>query len=132
MEEIVEFDWLRKDRVITHVKANRRTGVVEVENFTDDLQETFFVKRPHTLSEISKLFEDRCFERTNAGVETLLGLLGLEEYNPYDIVRRTRGRTVMDFYWIRFSDDTFKSWYEFENIEFSDLLNIENDVVISK
>ena len=41
---ILEFDYLNKDNVSTHVRANSTTGIVEVQDFTDVLHHQFFAK----------------------------------------------------------------------------------------
>lgn len=116
---ILEFDYLNKDNVSTHVRADSATGIVEVQDFTDVLHHQFFAKRPHTIEYLNEKLESRCFPRTQAGAELLLEALGLQQYNPLDIVRISHGRLFKDFNWIRFAgeDLTWADVEDFSNIK---------------
>ena len=47
---------------------------------------------------------NRCFLRTREDVDFQLEALGLSEYSPYNIVRKTNGVLFEDTYWIRWAD----------------------------
>ena len=49
-------------------------------------------------------FETRCFLRTREDVQFQLEALGLTEYSPYNIVRKTNGVLFEGTYWIRWAD----------------------------
>ena len=51
------------------------------------------------LNEVLKL---RCFEEGRADIHSKLIALGLMEYNPLEIVKRTHGVSYNDYIWIRF------------------------------
>ena len=64
------------------------------------------IHRPLDISDIYYFFSCRVFQDRTPFTLTELSLLGLEKYNVYDIIRKTRGVTPFDTYWLRFDGDT--------------------------
>lgn len=56
------------------------------------------------IDSILTFIQDRVLCRERCDVE-LLDMMGLKEYNIYDIFRETRGRDIDDFIWFKFDDD---------------------------
>ena len=77
-------------RIITKYKENMITPIY----------------RPLDISDIYYFFSCRVFQDRTPFTMTELSLLGLDKYNVYDIIRRTRGVTPFDTYWLRFDGDT--------------------------
>lgn len=50
----------------------------------------------------SELLEARCWERGRKDISELLGKIGLDEYDPIEIVKRTFGVSYNDSIWFRF------------------------------
>lgn len=113
---ILEFDYMNKDVIGAHVRANSETGIVEAEEFTNIQHHQFFAKRPHTIEYMNEVFESRCFPRTQDGAELIVEALGLHQYNPLDIVRLTHGRLYKDYNWIRFKGENL-SWADVESFD---------------
>ena len=44
--------------------------------------------------------EERCIPRQRDGIREYLGVLGLDEYDPWEIIKRTKGRMAEDQQWI--------------------------------
>ena len=63
------------------------------------------IYRPLDISDIYYFFSCRVFQDKTPFTMTELSLLGLEKYNVYDIIRKTRGVTPYDTYWLRFDGD---------------------------
>lgn len=63
------------------------------------------INRPLDISDIYYFFSCRVFQDKTPFTLTELSLLGLERYNVYDIIRKTRGVTPFDTYWLRFDGD---------------------------
>lgn len=102
---IIEFDYLNKDVISTHVRIDTETGEVEATDYTDNLMHKFFGMRPHTIEQANISFEMRCFPRTRDRADKVLESLGLQQYNPLDIVRITHGQLNCDYNWIRFEGE---------------------------
>ena len=108
MGEMLIFDYLNKDTVNAHVEVNLKTHEVVCIEYTDFLPHQFLGKRPHTIDSVNDALEARCFESTHHHRDRLLRQLGLQQYNPLDIVRITHGVMLHDFNWIRFADENLK------------------------
>ena len=71
--------------------------------YKEDMLTTVY--RPIKLSDIYYLLSCRVFQNNTPFTATELSLLGLEKYNVYDILKKTRGITPFDNYWIKFEGD---------------------------
>lgn len=54
-------------------------------------------------------FEDRAFPEERTDCKKLLDELGLERYNAWDIIKKTRGTLMTDYFWLKIDkDDTYE------------------------
>lgn len=74
--------------------------------------------RKPKIEDIYYLFRLRSFPDNAPFTSIELFRLELEEYNPYEIIRRTHGLQPNDMYWIKFSD---------ENINYKQAVDRMND-----
>ena len=114
MDKKVEFDFMWKDRVCSHIIAYANRDVVDCIDYTEDVIQQAFGKRPHTKEYLLAFFEERCFERGRIDKEILLRKMGLTDYNPYEIVLRTQGRLLCDASWVRFTEETLRQEKDYE------------------
>ena len=77
--------------------------------------------RPLELNDIYFLFSSRVFPDKTPFTQCELERFGVEEYNPYEIVRKTHGIMPIDRYWIKFkgeeltykkASDNFAQYYK--------------------
>ena len=102
----LEFEVLKKDSVIARYTITEEE-TVSCEIITKYKEEMITsTNRRITISDIYFLFSSRAFQDKTPFTLFELSLLGLEKYNVYDIVRRTRGITPFDTYWLRFDGDS--------------------------
>ena len=57
------------------------------------------------IAKLGELLETRCWERSRADIKELLNKIGLEEYEPIEIVKRTFGVSYNDSIWFKFGDN---------------------------
>ena len=62
-----------------------------------------------TRYQLNRILELRCWERDRADINELLENIGLQEYNPQEIVRKTHGVSFNDYIWIRFPGEKLTS-----------------------
>lgn len=67
------------------------------------------------LFELGKVIADRCWKPERQDCEELISLIGLDEYNPYEIVMKTHGRMAQDPIWFRFEGESL-TFEEVKNI----------------
>ena len=89
----------------TVIYADMTARDLRVENHTDLFVKTAFGKNPlPTWEDLESFLEERCIPRQRAGLREYLETLGLEEYDPYAIIRMTRGRMAEDDQWLEVND----------------------------
>ena len=60
------------------------------------LQAAFGVNQNPTWNDLQELLESRCVPRQRDGLRYYLAELGLEKYEPLEIIRRAEGRMAED------------------------------------
>ncbi|MCH5207754.1 MAG: hypothetical protein J1F04_02620, partial [Oscillospiraceae bacterium] len=83
------------------------------------------VQRPIGIADIYYFLSSRVFQDNTPFTYGELALLGLEKYNVYDILRKTRGITPYDKYWLKFSDDDCSGYDEALSV-FNELMTPKN------
>ena len=62
-----------------------------------------------TRYQLNRILEMRCWDRRREDIDEILVHLGLKEYNPYEIVRKTHGVSWNDYIWFRFPGEKLTS-----------------------
>ena len=62
----------------------------------------FWIQRDITFDDLEYFLRERCFPETRANKDELLQLLDVPYYDPWLIVRRTKGRMVHDNIYLEF------------------------------
>lgn len=76
---------------------------VAIKNRTNDiLYRAFGVVENPTWQQFQEFLEDRCFPKTRGNMKAVLKELGIDSYDPLQIVERTKGRTADDNLWLKF------------------------------
>lgn len=110
-----QFDWLEKDRVLSTVIVYKDLSV-EHKDFIDNPLERFFGYREDevSISIIMSKLEGRCFPKYRDNCKELLEDLGLDFYNPLNIVKITHGCMCDDYNWVRFS---YESHLKYKDVD---------------
>lgn len=101
------FEVYWKDEITARVYIN--ANEVLVSRFTDNPGKQLFAQKKMTRYQLGKILELRCWEKERADIGEILRNLGLNEYNPYEIVRKTHGVSYNDFIWFRFPGEKLTS-----------------------
>ncbi len=92
-----------RDTLCATIQLDSDTKSVSVKNFAEDVfYRPFGVIRNPSFKDFEELLEERCFPRTNHHAKYYLKQLGLDFYDPLDIVRKTNGKVYGDKFWIEF------------------------------
>jgi hypothetical protein len=106
--EKYEFTIMRYDEPVMYVSIDSNTVTTRALTSDDDKLPFYF--KPD-LDQIFTYIEDRCSERSRPDQQEILALIGLSEYNPYEIVKKTHGITPDDHFWFRFPGENL-TWRE--------------------
>lgn len=74
---------------------------IKIWNFTDDLISRAFGSRENpSWEDYEQFLEERCMPRTRYGIKRELRNMGLDSYDPFQIVEITKGRVYGDGQWL--------------------------------
>lgn len=88
-------------RLCTTIRADFTARTVSVENHVADPVKTAFGNNPHpTWADFQAFLEERCVPRQRAGLREYLEAIGVAEYDPLQIIQKTKGRMAEDQQWL--------------------------------
>ena len=99
LTKLLYFD---RDKLCTTIIADSTERVLCVENHTDHVIKTAFGNNfVPTWEDLQDFLEERCIPRSRAGLREYLEAIGVEEYDPIEIIKKTEGRIAEDEQWIK-------------------------------
>lgn len=101
----IKYELLKEDDPVAlyEVSAEENVSVKILTKYKENMITPIY--RSLDISDIYYFFSSRVFQNGTPFTATELQLLGLEKYSVYDIIRKTRGVTPYDTYWLRFEGD---------------------------
>lgn len=106
-----DFTIMWENEECTHVILDETNLPIIVERFIKTIPKQPLFSDKLNRNHIQTFIESRCFERVRPDKDVLLEALGLNIYNPWEIVKKTHGFMYHDKCWIRFSGETL-TWEE--------------------
>lgn len=86
----------------TKIAVDYNEKTICVENFVDNVLRTAFGNNPEPTWEDYLIFlEERCIPKARAGLREYLDEIGVDEYDPLEIIKKTSGRMAEDQQWIK-------------------------------
>lgn len=103
--KLLRLDYYNFDNPCTTIIADYTDKIIKIKNHTNDIVLTAFgVKVNPDWQDYSEFLEDRCIPKTRAGLREYLDTIGVDEYNPLDIIRKTEGRMAEDHQWLKVTE----------------------------
>lgn len=100
--EILVLSYYDDNILCTKIVADYNEKAICVENFVTNVLRTAFGNNQEPTWEDYLLFlEERCIPRSRAGLRDYLDEIGVEEYDPLEIIKKTSGRMAEDQQWIK-------------------------------
>lgn len=100
--ELLQLDFYNFDTLCTSIIADYTTKTVRIENKNDDIIHLAFGKLEYpTWENYLEFLEERCIPKSRMGIKTYLEVIGVDEYNPLDIIMKTEGRMAEDHQWLK-------------------------------
>lgn len=94
------FEVFWKNELSARVSARGRN--VHVSRYIIHPVRQIFYNEKITRNQLNEILKLRCFEEGRPDIMDKLKAMGLSEYRPLDIVRKTHGVSYNDYIWIRF------------------------------
>lgn len=93
------------DRLCTTIYADFTDETLAAENHVNDPVKTAFGNKPiPTWEDFQTFLQERCIPKERAGLREYLEALGLEGYDPLEIIQKTGGRMAEDQQWIEMEE----------------------------
>lgn len=105
------FDTYYKEKKTSHVEMDRETMTVKYEIFYREVPCVPYLFDDPTFEQMYEFLESRCMPKGRTCLPEYLACMGLNEYNPYKIVKITHGVMWEDFLWLKFPGEDV-SWDE--------------------
>jgi len=105
-DDILEFRYMWKNKVMTDVVVNYTKNIVTFTNYGSNIFHVAFgVRDTATIKDVNDLFEERVFPKERRNCKQLLRDLELDYYSPFLIITKTHGRMWDDYSWIKFKGE---------------------------
>ncbi len=101
-DRVMLLSYFDKDTLYTRIAADFSDRTICIENHVSDYLRTAFGNNlSPTWNDFEQFLEERCIPRTRAGLREYLEALGLETYDPLEIIKKTGGKMAEDSQWIQ-------------------------------
>lgn len=99
--EVKEIKFFDKNGLCTDICADFTDKTLAAENYTDNIVKTAFGNNDcPDWNDFLNFLEERCLPKTRAGIREYLEAIGVSEYDPMEIIKKTAGRMAEDDQWI--------------------------------
>jgi len=100
--KLLKLEFYDGEILCTKIVADFTDETLSVENTTEHIVKTAFGKNEvPTWEDFQNFLEERCVPRSRSGIREYLETIGVEEYNPIEIIKKTSGRMAEDNQWIK-------------------------------
>ncbi len=107
-----DFTLMWEDEEIGSVHIGDKT--VRIDRFDTHPAKQIFYADEIPRFVFGQILKNRCWDEHRPDIDRLLNMIGLDEYNPYEICKKTHGKMVQDRTWFRFEGEklNFKDFEE--------------------
>ena len=103
--KLLKIEFYDGESLCTKIAADFTDETLSVENTTEHIVKTAFGKNEvPTWEDFQNFLEERCVPRNRSGIREYLEAIGVEEYNPIEIIKKTSGRMAEDDQWIKLEE----------------------------
>ena len=102
---LIQLKFYHGETLCTTILADETDKHVLIENHTDNpLYAAFGVREHPDWQDYCAFLEERCIPKSRAGLREYLTAIGVAEYNPIEIIRKTKGRMAEDSAWLEVTE----------------------------
>lgn len=99
--DIKKLEYYDKDTLCTVIAADFCDKTLAFENYVDDNIKTAFGKNENPdWTDFENFLADRCVPKSRAGIQHYIDALGIAEYEPIEIIKKTHGKMAEDSQWL--------------------------------
>jgi len=98
---LLKLSFYNINTLCTTVISDMTDHTLRIENHTDNIIKTAFGNNfSPTWDDLQQFLEERCVPRTRSGIREYLETIGVGEYDPIEIIKKTKGRMAEDDQWL--------------------------------
>ena len=91
---VMRIDFMYKQKICTEIYVDFTHKKINIVNRTNDIMKRAFgINENPTWQDFEDFLADRCFPKERAMCKTILGRIGIDSYDPFQIVEKTNGKT---------------------------------------
>lgn len=103
--KLMKFEFYDGEILCTQIIADFTDETLSVENTTEHIVKTAFGKNEVPIwDDFLNFLEERCVPRSRSGIREYLEAIGVEEYSPLEIIKKTNGRMAEDNQWLKWEE----------------------------
>ena len=100
--KLYRISFLDREILCTVIYADFTDNTIKIENHTENVLKTAFGNNFNPLwTDFEDFLRERCISKDRSGIREYLEAIGMDEYNPFEIIKRTEGRMAEDNQWVR-------------------------------
>ena len=100
--KLLKLEFYDVEALCTKIIADFTDKTLSVQNTTEHIVKTAFGKNEvPTWEDFQNFLEERCVPKSRSGIREYLETIGVEEYNPLEIIKKTCGRMAEDNQWLK-------------------------------
>ena len=99
---LMKLEFYDGEVLCTKIIADFTDETLFEENTTEHIVKTAFGKNEvPSWEDFQNFLEERCVSRSRSGIREYLEAIGVEEYSPIEIIKKTSGRMAEDNQWLK-------------------------------
>lgn len=103
--KLLKLEFYDGEILCTKIIADFTDETLSVENTTEHIVKTAFGKNEvPTWEDFQSFLEERCVPRSRSGIREYLETIGVEIYEPLEIIKKTDGRMAEDNQWLKWEE----------------------------
>ena len=101
---VMRLDFMFRQKVCTEIYVDFANKQIKIINRTNDIMKRAFgVNENPTWEDFESFLEERCFPNSRALKKIILNRIGVDSYDPLQILELNKGRTAEDNQYIKFT-----------------------------
>lgn len=103
--KLMKFELYNRDELCTIIYTDFTDKTLSVRNTTNNIVKTAFGKNDTpTWLDFQSFLEERCVPEGRSGIREYLETIGVESYDPLEIIKKTSGKMSEDDQWIKWEE----------------------------
>lgn len=103
--KLLKLEFYDGEILCTKIIADFTDETLSAQNTTEHIVKTAFGKNETPIwDDFLNFLEERCLPRSRSGIREYLEAIGVEEYSPIEIIKKTSGRMAEDNQWLKWEE----------------------------